>query len=298
MPAEGSRSFWLQLAESISRATSQPFVIENTTSASGGCINSAYVVSGGGKEYFVKTNRADLLDMFEAEGEALSVMSQSRTVRVPRPVNWGKVDDTAWLAMEYIKLGGSGSQALLGEQLAAMHRSSADRFGWHRDNTIGSTPQHNRWHDNWIEFFRDQRLAYQLSLARRHGHHGSLQRNGERLLEVIEDFFPAYQPLSSMLHGDLWGGNYSTDESGQPVIYDPAFYYGDREADIAMTELFGGFGQDFHDAYNAAWPLDSGYAVRRTLYNLYHVINHLNLFGGGYGMQAENMINQLLSLRN
>ncbi len=290
--------FWESLAENITRTTSEPFILEHIRDVGGGCINSASVVSGGGQEYFVKTNRAELIDMFEAEGEALSVMAQTRTVRVPRPVCWGQADGTSWLVMEYIRLGASGSKSLLGEQLAAMHRSSADRFGWHRDNTIGSTPQHNRWHHDWIEFFRDQRLAYQLSLATRNGHRGALQRKGEKLLECIEDFFPGYQPVASMLHGDLWGGNYSTDDAGQPVIYDPAFYYGDREADIAMTELFGGFGRDFIDAYNAAWPLDQGYSVRRTLYNLYHIINHLNLFGGGYGVQAESMMDQLLSLRN
>lgn len=290
--------FWASLAENITRITSQPFRIEQVRDVGGGCINSASVVSGGGREYFVKTNRAELIDMFEAEGEALSVMAQTRTVRVPQPVCWGQADGTSWLVMEYIRLGASGSQSLLGEQLASMHRSSADRFGWHRDNTIGSTPQQNRWHHDWIEFFRDQRLGYQLSLAARKGYSGSLQRKGEKLLECIEDFFPAYRPVASMLHGDLWGGNYSTDDEGQPVIYDPAFYYGDREADIAMTELFGGFGREFKDAYNAAWPLDQGYSVRRTLYNLYHIINHLNLFGGGYGTQAESMIDQLLSMRN
>ena len=156
-----SSTFWQHLADRISRATSQDFQIEARQSIGGGCINSASVISGGSQKYFVKVNRADLLHMFEAEGEALTVMSQTRTVRLPEPVCWGEFDGTAWLAMEYLSLGGKGSQALLGGQLAAMHRRSADRFGWHRDNTIGSTPQRNRWQHDWIDFFRGQRLGYQ-----------------------------------------------------------------------------------------------------------------------------------------
>ena len=290
-----SSTFWQHLADRVSATTSQDFQIEDRQSIGGGCINSTSVISGGGHKYFVKINSADLLHMFEAEGEALTVMSQTRTVRVPEPVNWGEFEGTAWLAMEYLSLGGKASQALLGEQLAAMHRRSADRFGWHRDNTIGSTPQRNRWQQDWIEFFRDQRLGYQLSLAASKGHRGQLQRLGERVMSSIDELFSGYSPVPSMLHGDLWGGNHATTDSGDPVIYDPAFYYGDRETDLAMTELFGGFSSEFYSAYNEAWPLDSGYRTRKTLYNLYHVINHLNLFGGGYGMQAESMMEQLLS---
>jgi len=297
MIAMNNELFWQHVANRISQATSKTFQIENEKSIGGGCINSTSLIEGCGEKYFVKTNRVELMHMFEAEGEALAVMSQTRTVRVPEPVCWGESDGVAWLAMEYLSLGGKGSQALLGEQLAAMHRRSADRFGWHRDNTIGSTPQRNRWHQDWVDFFRDQRLGYQLSLAASKGHRGQLQRLGERMMDGIDGFFSGYSPIPSMLHGDLWGGNYATDDSGQPVIYDPAFYYGDREADIAMTELFGGFSSEFYSAYNEAWPLDSGYRTRKTLYNLYHVINHLNLFGGGYGMQAESMMEQLLSVR-
>jgi fructosamine-3-kinase len=236
--------------------------------------------------------------MFEAEGEALAIMAQTGTVRVPEPICWGADRDQAWLALEYLPLGGEGSQALLGEQLATMHRHGSDRFGWHRDNTIGSTPQQNHWQHDWVDFFRSQRLGFQLLLASQNGHGGRLLDLGERLDGVIADFFDGYRPVPSMLHGDLWGGNVATDDDGQPVIFDPAFYYGDREADIAMTELFGGFTREFYSAYNHAWPLDSGYAVRKTLYNLYHIINHLNLFGGGYARQAESMMERLLSERN
>jgi len=287
--------FWRRLGDEIARARSRPFSIETMRDVSGGCINTAMVIEGGGQRYFVKTNRAELLAMFEAEGEALAEMAASRTVRVPEPVCWGSHDGRSWLVMEYIQLGGRVSQALLGEQLAAMHRHTRDRFGWHRDNTIGSTPQYNAWHDDWVVFFRDQRLGAQLAMAADRGYHGRLQQLGERLMESLPLFFSGYRPVPSMLHGDLWGGNASTDDTGQPVIFDPALYYGDREADIAMTELFGGFGNDFYAAYNAGWQLDADYPTRKTLYNTYHIINHLNLFGGGYGSQAERMMQQLLS---
>lgn len=288
-------SFWQTVTEQISSACSQPFNVENTLNVSGGCINTTTVLEGSGQRYFVKTNRADLLPMFEAEGEALAEMAATDTVRVPEPVCWGSTDDRSWLVMEHIPLGGRGSQARLGEQLAAMHRHCKDRFGWHRDNTIGSTPQYNDWHDDWVAFFRDQRLGAQLSMAANKGYGGRLQQLGERLMETMHMLFTDYRPTASMLHGDLWGGNASTDDTGQPVIFDPALYYGDREADIAMTELFGGFSREFYSAYNASWPLDNGYAVRKTLYNTYHIINHLNLFGGGYGSQAERMMGSLLS---
>jgi len=184
---------------------------------------------------------------------------------------------------------------LLGRQLAALHRVTHTRFGWHRDNTIGSTPQINTQKNDWVTFYREQRLRYQLELAAENGYGGSLQRRGEQLLERLPAFFISYRPRPSLLHGDLWGGNHAALTDGTPVIFDPAVYYGDREADLAMTELFGGFGSGFYSAYRAAWPLDPGYRVRKDLYNLYHVLNHLNLFGGGYRGQAEQMVDRLLA---
>jgi fructosamine-3-kinase len=202
--------------------------------------------------------------------------------------------------MESLSIGSgrssSGSNAMqtFGEQLAAMHQYSKDQFGWHRDNTIGSTHQPNKWNSNWIDFWRDQRLGFQLKLAARNGASRRLINKGEQLQDNLEGFFSDYQPVASLLHGDLWSGNYSITAEGDPVIFDPAVYYGDREADIAMTELFGGFGQDFYSAYNNVWPLDDGYKIRKTFYNLYHILNHFNLFGGGYASQAEGMLERLL----
>jgi fructosamine-3-kinase len=287
-----------EIAASISSATGKSFNINSTTGTSGGCINNTFVASDGTQGFFIKTNTADTLPMFEAEYEGLSEMAATGTIRVPVPVCTGKAGPHAWLVMENLHLQRSGDQGQFGTRLASMHRVTDTHFGWHRDNTIGSTAQHNEQSSDWVSFFRDQRLDFQLNLARQKGHYGRLQDLGERLLDCIGDFFQGYQPQPSMLHGDLWGGNYAFIDEGEPVIFDPAFYYGDREADIAMTELFGGFGTDFYDAYNMSWSLDAGYPVRKTLYNLYHIINHLNLFGGGYGSQAENMIQRLLAERN
>jgi fructosamine-3-kinase len=182
--------------------------------------------------------------------------------------------------------------AALGRGLAALHANHAERFGWHRDNTIGSTPQPNAWSDSWLEFWRDRRLAQQLELAHRNGH--ALAR-GDALLAGLHQLLDGHEPRPSLLHGDLWGGNAGFTDGGEPVVYDPACYCGDREADLAMTELFGGFRPAFHAAYREAAPLAPGYPLRRDLYNLYHVLNHLNLFGGGYLRQAGSMIDRLLS---
>ncbi len=167
--------------------------------------------------------------------------------------------------------------------------------GYISGNTIGSTPQYNQRDNDWVHFWQQQRLGSQLQLAAANGYGGTLQTQGEQLLARLGEFFCDYRPQASLLHGDLWGGNAAADAKGQPVLFDPACYYGDREADIAMTELFGGFGSDFYAAYQAEFPLDAGYKTRKTLYNLYHIINHVNLFGSGYLSQANAMLGKLLA---
>lgn len=286
---------WQHIEQQIEKVTGSRFRIHGNQSLGGGCINSAFRVSDRERSYFIKTNDVRHAYMFEAEAEALREMSSSNTVRVPEPVCYGEYGDQSYVVMEYLELGGSADMAEFGRQLAAMHQVTADRFGWHIDNTIGSTPQPNSPADNWVEFWREQRLGFQLQTAAGNDYGGELQRLGERLLAEMPALFTTHDPVPSMLHGDLWGGNYGALRDGTPVTFDPAFYYGDREADLAMTTLFGGFGGQFYAAYNEAWPLDDGYELRKNFYNIYHIINHLNLFGGGYHGQAISMIERVLS---
>ncbi|MDQ3187104.1 MAG: fructosamine kinase family protein [Pseudomonadota bacterium] len=290
-------SLWADIAAQISVPTGRPFIVEQASSISGGCINETYRIEGDGQRFFVKLNNIDSLAMFEAEAAGLQEIHKSRTLRVPLPVCWGTNKSKAWLVLEYLEMDNvsCGDAAALGLGLAAMHHSSSEKFGWVRDNTIGATPQINKFSSNWIQFWREHRLGYQLQLAGTNGHTGKLQTLGDQLLAQLDCFFPGWEPAVSLLHGDLWSGNYSFDCAGQPVLFDPAVYYGDRETDIAMTELFGGFSTVFYAAYREAYPLDTGYATRKTLYNLYHILNHLNLFGGGYLNQAEQMISRLLA---
>jgi fructosamine-3-kinase len=286
-----------QIAARIAAATGQPFTLERQGGVGGGCINATEVLEGSGRKYFVKLNDASRLEMFAAEAEGLQALAMAKALRVPQPICHGQINGNAYLVLEYLELGSGSAQSLekLGTGLAALHRCTQRQFGWHRANTIGSTPQINTPSDDWVVFYREHRLGYQLRLAAEQGCGGALLRQGEQLMDRLEVFFEGYRPVASLLHGDLWGGNYSAMRSGEPVIFDPAVYYGDRETDLAMTELFGGFGARFYAAYRAAWPLDAGYRVRKTLYNLYHVLNHFNLFGGGYAAQAEHMIGSLLA---
>ncbi len=283
---------WQHIAEHIQRCTGV-VVQPARDSIGGGCINAAARLRGAGGDFFVKTNQARQHDMFVAEAEGLRELAAAAAIRVPQPICDGIAGDTAYLVLEYLDLHGRGAAAVLGEHLAALHRVTQKQFGWRRDNTIGATEQRNAPCDDWLAFWREQRLGFQLQLAQRNGCGTELLRLGEALLLSLEDFFPGYRPQASLLHGDLWSGNHAYLADGIPVIFDPAVYFGDREADLAMTELFGGYGAEFHAAYRAQWPLDAGYKVRKTLYNLYHIINHFNLFGGGYQQQAVAMLRQL-----
>ena len=287
---------WNVISRRIESASGQVFKLVRAQPLSGGDINSAFRLQGDDKSYFVKLNRADRVTMFEAEFEGLQDMAGTQTLRVPAPLVCGQTAGHSFLVLEYLEFGRSdkASDRLLGRQLALMHRQAQPYFGWRRDNTIGSTLQLNSCSDDWLTFWREQRLGFQLKLAANQGYGGRLQTQGQRLCSDMAVFFEHYSPQPSLLHGDLWAGNAAVDKQGRPVVFDPACYYGDREADLAMTELFGGFSLDFYSAYQAEWPLDSGYGLRKTFYNLYHILNHLNLFGGGYLRQAESMMAQLL----
>lgn len=261
----------------------------------GGSINATHRWETNAGPIFVKVAPADRREMFEAEAAGLDELRRARALRVPRPLGVASTAEETALALEWIDLGRAtrATETALGQQLAVQHRVTAKAFGWDRDNTIGSTPQANGWRDDWIAFFGERRLRPQLNLARANGFGGRLQELGEEILSRLDRLLAAPQELPSLLHGDLWGGNWGADAQGAPVIFDPAVYFGDRVADIAMTRLFGGFGRSFYAAYEAAWPLPADADSRVELYNLYHILNHLNLFGGGYLGQAMSALERL-----
>lgn len=286
-------SVWRAIAVEVAAAAGANFDTTARRAVGGGCINEAYIVGDADQRFFVKLNHADKWAMFEAEAAGLRAILGSQTVRAPKPIALGAADDQAFIVLEYIELNQRGDARLLGRQLAAMHRCVAAQFGWDRDNTIGATPQPNGRCADWVSFWWDRRLGYQLGLARQKAFTLSAASE-ERLRQRVARLFDGYRPVPSLLHGDLWSGNYGFDEEGNPVVFDPAVYYGDRETDIAMTRLFGGFPLAFYQAYEASFPLAQGFEERQTLYNLYHVLNHFNLFGGGYAAQAQGMIGALL----
>lgn len=220
-----------------------------------------------GSRGFVKTGDAADLPRFEAEAAGLAALRNTGAVRVPDVMSISMDGIGARIVLEHLDLRPLDRQsgAALGEALARLHRHVAPRHGWDSDNFIGATPQENAWRDNWALFFADRRLRPQLRLAATNGMERKLVEQGESLAGRLGAFFVDYSPMPSLLHGDLWGGNAGALLDGTPVIFDPACYYGDRETDIAMSELSGGFPDTFYAAYRHAWPLDDGYETRKTL---------------------------------
>lgn len=291
-------SLQADLEAAVFAQTGSRLRIEQVSSVGGGCINEALKISAEPRSYFVKLNAARYLPMFEAEFHSLQAIAGTAAIRAPSPIAAGVTGHQSWLILEFIEMGYSCDEAALGQQLAQLHRHGAEHFGWSADNTIGTTPQRNSWADNWVEFWSEQRLGYQLDLAQQQGLPRAALKKGRQLQQQTGKFFETYRPEPSLLHGDLWSGNWSGDPQGQPVIFDPASYFGDHETDLAMMNLFGSTSATFLQAYQEVFPVDSGYRVRETLYNLYHILNHFNLFGGGYGRQAESMMDRLLQFNS
>jgi fructosamine-3-kinase len=286
------------LADSLQRATGRKFARTPSGEVPGGSVSRCLRWETDGGPVFVKLAAVAQASAFEAEADGLRALSAAAALRVPDVLAVASAGDECALVLEWIEAGpcSTRSEERLGRQLAALHRCTGARFGWHRDNTIGRTPQSNEPSDDWVRFYAERRLDFQLQLAARNGLDSRVIERGHRLAELCAVFFAGHRPVPSLLHGDLWGGNWATVAgSDEPVIFDPAVYFGDREADLAMTRLFGGFGPAFYRAYAEAWPLAAGAETRSRLYDLYHVLNHWNLFGGGYGRQAATMIEQLLA---
>jgi fructosamine-3-kinase len=246
---------------------------------------------------FVKIAAAAADGQLAAEAAGLRELARAGALRVPAVRARGIAGGFAFLALEWIDAtpGEDATERRLGVGLAALHAVHAEQFGWDIDNTIGPTPQRNGWGSDWSVFWRDRRLRPQLELAARSGYGRLLEEVGGRLLGAVPALLDGHPTQPSLLHGDLWAGNWCADGRGRAVIFDPAVYYGDRETDLAMTRLFGGFGRAFYEAYLHAAPLPAGHEIRAELYNLYHVLNHANLFGGGYPSRARTMIDRLLA---
>lgn len=285
------------LAAAMAAALGREVAAKPESAVHGGSINECLRWQTARGPIFVKRAPVARLGLFEAEAEGIALLRQAGSLRVPEILSVGSTGDEAFLALEWLDLvePDAASEERFGEALAWQHRIRGPDYGLERDNFIGATPQPNRPMDDWVTFWRERRLLYQLDLAARNGHAGRLQDRGRRLAELMDMFFASYRPAVSLLHGDLWSGNRGALADGTPVVFDPAVYYGDREADIAMTCLFHGFGPRFYSAYAATWPLDQAAGTRRGLYNLYHVLNHLNLFGGSYRQKAEGLIDRLLA---
>ena len=280
-------AFQAEIERALGVYTGESVSLGRQASLGGGCINNAQKLETSAGTFFLKYNPSPLPRLFETEAAGLKALHDVGTITVPEPISFSNGGDgfPPYLLTRYIA---SGSRARdfsenFGRNFARLHREGrGERFGFHEDNWIGSTPQPNGWMDDWVAFWRERRLGYQLRLAEKNGHGGELQRLGGRLMDRLDDLLGDPDEPPCLLHGDLWGGNYMVGEDGQAVLIDPAVYYGRREADLAMTMVFGGFDAAFYRAYEQEWPLADGSRERLDIYQLYHLLNHLNLFGGGY----------------
>jgi fructosamine-3-kinase len=269
--------------------------IQHAEAVYGGDINQAACVECGGTPYFIKWNASAPPAMFPAEAHGLQLLASADAIRVPAVIAQGDADGAcpAFLVLEWIETGGRRSEAdtmeHFGAGLAELHRYTAALHGLDRDNFIGRLPQPNVQMASWAEFYRERRIGFQMELARQRGRlpgrrEALLNRLMDRLPDLLDD--AAIPP--SLMHGDLWGGNYLADDQGEAVLIDPAVCYGHREMDLAMSELFGGFSPRFYEAYFDAYPAP-GYPERRALYQLYYVLAHLNLFGESYGGRVDSI---------
>lgn len=290
-------SLQARIEAAIVSSTGQDANIAGTKSAQGGCINDSRIVTlKDGRQYFIKTHpQASLTPgMFETEFEALQLLAQPAVIHVPEPVAYG--DD--FIVMDIFKQGQPAHdwQEQMGCRLAQLHLATkSDSYGFTRDNYLGTTIQVNSWRDNWLIFWREQRLGWQLKLfSTKTDKNDPLLKAGEQLMDKLDSIIGNVDEPAVLLHGDLWSGNAAANEKGEPVIFDPASYYGHREAEIGMMRLFGGFGARCEAAYDEIWPLADGAEQRISLYRLYHELNHLNLFGQSYYQISLSTIYSLL----
>ncbi|NOH72664.1 fructosamine kinase family protein [Vibrio pectenicida] len=286
---------WQAIADQLSETLMFSFDIIEKNVITGGDINHCYMINDGEQRYFVKINQRDFYSKFEIEAENINILRQSSSVSVPEHILTGKTKDHAFLILNYFPikpLDAPPNSYEFGQQLAILHQWGEQKeYGFDQDNYIGSTLQPNKWDRRWGRFFAEQRIGWQLQLMKEKGI--TLVDIGD-FTHLIQDKLAHHQPQASLLHGDLWYGNVANSVFG-PICYDPASYWGDRECDLAMAELFGRFLPEFYQGYENAFPLDAGYHQRKDIYNLYHLLNHYNQFGGAYLDQCETAINNILT---
>jgi fructosamine-3-kinase len=266
----------------------------------GGDINEAFRLDFDTRLVFLKCKVDGSPKLFECEALGLKELADSGTLLTPKPLAHGLFDNVAWLAMDYLSLIGSklSGATVMGKQLARLHRKKQPYFGWRCDNFIGLTPQPNSASDQWLPFYAENRLRFQVERLIDAGGPKSLSTLCNSMIDRLPEWFEGHIVHPSLVHGDLWGGNWGVTADGQPTFFDPACHYADRETDLAMSELFGGFPSAFYQAYEESFPLSPGYRQRKPLYQLYHVLNHANLFGGGYLSRAQQMMQDLVINRN
>jgi len=285
---------WQEICSHISEQTKENFSIVHRQSVTGGDINQSFYITDELNEYFVKVNKAQHYDNFLAEAYSLDKIANTETIRTPAIICHGQTEESSYLVLEWCKLTNGTSKHWfdLGEQLATMHLTTEHgEFGWEQNNFIGRTIQPNIWHANWRTFFAEQRIGWQLQLLKEKS---ISLGNINRIVEACHEILLHHKVVPCLVHGDLWQGN-AGFIGNKPLIFDPACYYGDREVDIAMTELFGQFPQSFYQGYQDKYPLPPKYESRKQVYNFYHILNHANMFGGVYIDQARAILSRLLA---
>ena len=266
--------------------------VDHIQSIGGGSINHAYKVTTSSGSYFLKYNEAQAHpNMFSSEYKGLKVLADTKTIRIPEALYYYEGEEYSCILMEYILETNPSNYfwKSFAQNLANLHRYSADSFGLDFSNYMGSLPQSNRQHTTFIDFFIEERLQPQIILARDNGYlHSAHIRKAEKLYQELSSIIP--EEKQALVHGDLWSGNFMCDEKGEPLIMDPAIYYGHREVDIAMTTMFGGFSQEFFQYYQQNFPMEQAWEQRLPIYNLYPILIHINLFGKSYLSGFERVL--------
>ncbi|CAI2717320.1 fructosamine kinase family protein [Nitrospina watsonii] len=287
-----------EMRDLLAEIYARPVEIQNTQSIGGGCINETLLLSlSNGEKVFVKHNDQPPPDFFHREADALRLLGRAQGPRVPQVIGLPKTTSPRFLILEYIEPGNPDGDfhERFAHALAGLHHMSHAFYGFDRDNYIGFTVQVNKPETDPVVFFREHRLRFQQHLARQRGLlPTNVDQRLDLLLNKLERLLNVTGEQPALLHGDLWSGNYFADARGTPCIFDPASYFGLREADLAMTELFGRLPQRFYDAYQEVYPLNPGYEERKKLYNLYHLLNHLNLFGSSYLSSVKSVVNHFV----